>query len=295
MFRALLLLFFASKTALADVSSLLGGYNYPQPIPPIYFEEPSTPSNVYLPPVLQDEIIPSDLPPVQIPTYLPPGLYPPLATPPEIFSDEDTVVIPSPTSVPLYQAPVPQIKILNMSCVLDTSFKTLLRLDGRGSFPPTPVVDNGSEGCIAQKSAGVFSLEMEGVRKLTECGVRRCSSGIGSRASMCAVVRVPTVRGLKLPEDLVNGICDDANAGPLRNRRSIGENATTNWESQIQFRVQLPQDEPTFSEINRSMTFSSKGFILLASVFGLCIFAIMAIFLVISKRKEYASRQNDMF
>ncbi|KAJ8983776.1 hypothetical protein NQ317_000336, partial [Molorchus minor] len=96
-------------------------------------------------------------------------------------------------------APTPQPKVLNMSCVLDSSFKSVFRIDGR--VGPPPVVDDGAEGCISTRSSGSFVINAEGGKKMSECGVRRCTSSASPRANMCVVVRMPTVRGLKLPED----------------------------------------------------------------------------------------------
>nr|XP_023013806.1 uncharacterized protein LOC111503676 [Leptinotarsa decemlineata] len=189
---------------MCDVSSLVGGYHYPQLHPPVQFDETPAPDppGVYLPPQYQDEVIPPF--PVPDPTYLPPlpPIYPPLATPPDIFSDEDTIAISTPPPSSLYQAPSPQMKIVNMSCVQDSFFKSTFRLNSR-SFSPPPVIDDGVDGCITSGSAGVHSIDMEGSRKMASCGVRRCSAGSGSRANMCVVVRMPTVKGVKLPEDFV--------------------------------------------------------------------------------------------
>lgn len=197
-----------------DVSSLgTGGYNYPQPQPPlIHFEEPSTPSNIYLPqapqipPIFQEDelFLPQESPP-PIPTYLPPSIYPPIGTPPEIFNDVDTVAIvpPSPTPVSLYQTPTttPRMKVINMSCILNNSFRSTIQLEGRHSFLPPPVIDDGSSGCITSTSSGIFAINMEGDRKILECGVRKCFTGSSSKANMCVNVRMPTIQGLKLPED----------------------------------------------------------------------------------------------
>lgn len=196
-----------------DVSSLgTGGYHYPHPQPPlIHFEEPSTPSSIYLPqappvpPIFQEEeeyLPPQELPPIPGGTYLPPSVYPPIGTPPEIFNDVDTVAIaPPPTPGSLYQTPTPKMKILNMSCILNNSFKSTLQIDGRSSLQPPPVIDDGSAGCITSKSSGTFVIDMEGDRKMSQCGVRRCSIGPSSRTNMCVTVRMPTIQGLKLPED----------------------------------------------------------------------------------------------
>lgn len=184
------------------------GYNYPKPEPPpVQFDEPSTPSSIYLPilpPIFQDEdpIPPSQLPPLPVATYLPPNLYPPLAVPPDIFNDDDSVVIPSPSPPgSLYQAPTPRMRILNMSCVLDNSFRSTIKVEGRSASQPQPVIDDGSDSCIIPSSANTFVINMEGARRMASCGVRRCTSGVNTRSNMCVTVRMPTVRGLKLPED----------------------------------------------------------------------------------------------
>lgn len=195
-----------------DVSSLeKSGYHYPHPQPPlVQFDEPSTPSNIYLPqpplvpPIFQDEeYFPLvELPPIPGGTYLPPSIYPPIGTPPDIFSDVDTIAI-TPPSTPgtLYQQPIPKMKILNMSCILNNSFKSTIKVDGRSSFQPPPVIDDGSSGCLSSKSLNTFEIDMEGTQKMSQCGVRRCSAGVNSKANMCIIVRMPTIQGLKLPED----------------------------------------------------------------------------------------------
>lgn len=193
-----------------DVSSL-GGYHYPPPQPPlIQFDELSTPSNLYLPqpppvpPTFQDEeyYLPPEASPIPVATYLPPSIYPPIGTPPDIFSDVDTIAITPPsTPTSLYQTPNGRMKILNMSCVLNNSFKTTIQLEGRNSFQPPPVIDDASSGCLTSKSVTTFELNMEGSQKMSQCGVRRCSAGINSKTNMCVIVRMPTIQGLKLPED----------------------------------------------------------------------------------------------
>lgn len=195
-----------------DVSSLIG-YHYPQPQPQpplIQFDEPSTPSTIYLPqvpaapPIFQDEEIlpPSQLPPIPDDTYLPPNIYPPIGTPPDIFNDGDTISItPAPTPGSLYQTPTAKMKVLNMSCILNNFFRSTLQVDGRSSFQPPPVIEDASSGCISSISPNTFLIEMEGSQKLSKCGVRKCISGSSPRANMCVMVRMPTVQGLKLPED----------------------------------------------------------------------------------------------
>lgn len=208
--------FFATLVLLprvsCDVSSLgVGGYNYPPPQPPlVQFDEPSTPSTVYLPqaplfpPIFQEEELlpPSQLPPIPIGTYLPPSVYPPLGTPPEIFSDIDTIGIPPvPTPGSLYQTPISKMKVLNMSCILNNYFRSTIQIDGRSSFQPPLVIDDASSGCITPSTSGIFAIDMENSRRMSQCGVRRCSSGISSKINMCVTVRMPTIQGLKLPED----------------------------------------------------------------------------------------------
>lgn len=192
-----LVTFVSLKQVTCDVSEVLG-YNYlpPQP-PPVQFDEPSTPPNTYLPPIFQDEIFPA----APAPGYLPPAFYPPLGTPPSDPNNDDTVVVPAPTPISLYQSVPPQMKILNMSCVLDTSFKTSFRLDRKSLNVPIPVVDNGVEDCVRLDPSNTFSIDVEGRKKLSECGVTRCTSGTSPRANMCVIVRMPAIRGIKLPED----------------------------------------------------------------------------------------------
>ncbi|KAJ8921026.1 hypothetical protein NQ315_015822 [Exocentrus adspersus] len=197
-------LIFAATTVIhrvtGDVSSF---YGYPSP--PVQFDEPSTPSNAYLPPIYQDEILPP-LPPVPpappVPTYLPPVYYPPIGTPPPGNLDDDDTVVVQPPSTPgtLYQTPAPQMKILNMSCVLDASFRSSFRVERKGGGAP-PVLDNGAEGCLHSDSTHTYFMDMEGRRKLADCGVKRCTSGTSTRVNMCVTVRMPTVRGIRLPED----------------------------------------------------------------------------------------------
>lgn len=157
----------------SDISS----YIYPQPLPPAQFDEPSTPAPVYLPPLQDEEFLPPPVPPS--PTYLPPNLYPPLGS-------DDTVVI---TAYP------PQIRILNMSCMMDTFFRCLIRAQ-----TSQMVVDNAPESCIVPEFGGnTFRIDVDGGR-MSECGVKRCKDTT-SRTNMCLTVRMPTIRRLKLPED----------------------------------------------------------------------------------------------
>ncbi|CAH2007139.1 unnamed protein product [Acanthoscelides obtectus] len=170
------------------------GYVYPQPVPPVQFDEPT---DVYLPPVIQDFPPPLDDTPQFINppdnSYLPPVLYPPLDNPP--LQDE---LPPSPPS--LYQAPPPTMKILNMSCTLDTSFKTLVKIDSKTGVQP---VMDGKDGCITRTSSpAVYAIEIEDVRRMNECGVRRCVLGVTNKANMCATLRLPTIKGIRLPEDV---------------------------------------------------------------------------------------------
>nr|CAH7713841.1 unnamed protein product [Callosobruchus chinensis] len=145
------------------------GYVYPQPNPPVQFDEPT---KQRLPP---SSPIPSNR-----------------------QSSPTRRTAPSPPT--LYQAPPPVMKILNMSCILDTSFKTLVKIDSKTGVQP---VMEGKEGCITRTSApAVYAIEIEDVRRMSECGVRRCAPGVATKANMCATLRIPTVKGLRLPEDV---------------------------------------------------------------------------------------------
>lgn len=66
-----------------------------------------------------------------------------------------------------------------------------------------PVVEDEAQqgGCVAQSRDG-FRMDLEGAR-MARCGVKGCQGAPGERRDMCVTLRVPTVKGLKLPEDLV--------------------------------------------------------------------------------------------
>ncbi|KAJ8960896.1 hypothetical protein NQ318_020195, partial [Aromia moschata] len=187
-------------------------------------------------PVFQDEVIPSQPIPIPIPTYLPPTLYPPLGSsplPPDIFAEDDTVVIPSPTPGSLYQTPTLQARVLNMSCVMDSSFKSTFRVEGRNAGSPPPVIDNGAEGCISARSSGTFSITAEGSKRMSECGVRRCTVGSSSRAHMCAIVRMPTCT----PQDSIVSHTKHIRLGPttINKGRSAGNGVIASGGGQRNF------------------------------------------------------------
>lgn len=184
-----------------------GGYHYPIPNPPVQFDDPIPPSNQYLPPVIQQE---EALPPV-IPTYLPPGLYPPLGTPPPDLSapqfdplptqeipvqpPANSYLPPSPTYLPPpFEGQQVQLRVSNMSC-LDSATKRFFAASLRASqfLEAPPVIDDAKADCIVG-SGNYFRIDMEG-NKMGPCGVRYCDK------NLCLTVRMPTVRGLRLPED----------------------------------------------------------------------------------------------
>lgn len=160
------------------VKSDVGSYIYPQPLPPLQFDEPSTPAPIYLPPLQEEEYLPPPAPPS--PTYLPPNVYPPLGS-------DDTIVVP---------AYPPQVRILNMSCMMDSFFRSQIRVQAAQL-----VVDNAPESCVVSDFGNTFKIDVEGGR-MGECGVRRCKDGT-SRTNLCITVRMPTVQRLRLPEDSV--------------------------------------------------------------------------------------------
>lgn len=194
-------------------------YNYPIPHPPVQFDDPPTqkpPSDLYGPPQFHPNItfppFQDDFPPT-VPGYLPPSFYPP-AVPPDAgilppqfdpIPTDDTVVIHPPANpylppVPSYGAarhPV-QLKIANMSC-LDTSsrrfFHATFRMTQQLQLPP--VVEDDHQGDCIVGSGDRFAMDLEG-NKMTQCGVKYCG---GDKANMCVTLRMPAVRGLKLPED----------------------------------------------------------------------------------------------
>ncbi|CAH0557583.1 unnamed protein product [Brassicogethes aeneus] len=153
-----------------DVSHV--GYNYP----PVQFDETTTVGYVYLPPQI----------PSLVPTYLPP--------PPDIFNDDDTIVVQPPT---LYGPPGPQVKVQNMSCEVDTKFQSMIHISGRLAGLPPLIAEDGADNCVQHiQGTNNFYIDLTSAKKMQECGVATCEKG-----KMCVHLRMPTVRHLKLPED----------------------------------------------------------------------------------------------
>lgn len=192
------------------------GYHYPVPDPPVQFDEPELPGGLYGVPVRPNASFPpfqDELPPL-IPTYLPPNLYPPLTTPgvdiqPPQFDPlptDDTVIISPPNHYlpPSYGVPRQfnsvQMKLVNMSC-LDTLSKRFFRamFQTMQFLQVVPVVENDEPHSNCISGAGDrFRIELEG-SMMRKCGVKYCNSG--DKVNMCVTLRMPTVKGLKLPED----------------------------------------------------------------------------------------------
>ncbi|XP_019873965.2 uncharacterized protein LOC109602078 isoform X2 [Aethina tumida] len=183
----IVVLFGFFSTVRGDVN---GGYFYPQPFPPLQFDEPTSVPNVYVPPTPkpQDDGL---KPPVS--GYLPPEQFPPLGTSPDIFSDDTVPINPVPT---VYGPPPPQIKVINMSCELDASFQCTIKLAGQSTIVP----EEGNQNCLIPLSGNTFQMKMQGLNRMGECGVKRCTNGNG-KVNMCVTLRMPTVNNLKLPED----------------------------------------------------------------------------------------------
>lgn len=173
-----------------------GGYIYPAP--PVQLDEPPP---LYLPPVFSDEI-----PQPPNPPYLPPSneVYPP-QLPPMISSDDAVVVpaLPPPQTASPYPPSrsllPPQLLIQNMSCTQGSNFRATFKL--ANDLPQFPVVDDATEGCISPINGNLFRIDLESFNGMLKCGVRRCKGGARNQENMCVVIRLPAVRGVRLPED----------------------------------------------------------------------------------------------
>lgn len=60
------------------------------------------------------------------------------------------------------------------------------------------IPDEASGDCVSG-TGDIYRLDFQGER-MKQCGVRYCSSG--SHVNMCVGIRIPTVAGLKLLEDV---------------------------------------------------------------------------------------------
>lgn len=197
----IILMFFSVSSVLSDVSSIdrlffthvspEGGYVYPAPsFPPVQLDEPSPLPPIYLPPI--DEI----------PLQPPPASYLPPNRPPPVFID-DTVVIPAqPPPQMSYLPPANPVRIENMSCIHGMHFRATFTMNNQFS---SPVVDESAEKCIYDLNKNTFKIELEDHNQMIRCGVRSCRpSGENSTArtdNMCLMIRIPTVKGVRLPED----------------------------------------------------------------------------------------------
>lgn len=183
--KKIVLIFLFVSSVLSDVSSIdrlffshvpPEGYVYPAPsFPPLQLDEPSPLPPVYLPP---DEMQPPSV------SYLPPNR--------PLFSD-DTVVIPA--------QPPPQLRIENMSCIHGMHFRATFTMNNELS---SPVVDEPAEKCISHLNQNAFKIELEDYNQMLRCGVRGCRpSGLNSSGTdhMCLMIRIPTLKGVRLPED----------------------------------------------------------------------------------------------
>lgn len=209
-------------------SSYLPPYYPPQndPVYPIYIPPQSTPPPIQFdpPPVQFDPPTDSYLPP---PQYLPPVQNdPPQFIPPLDDSDVITVEVPDQIIPPNDYLPpsngyLPpnhkiaprtrsnlKIQIFNMSCMNTPKtkyFKTIMRMSK--SLSSNPIVQNEfldeNHQCISPygKSNSVFYMNMFGSEHMKKCGIRDC--GNDGQKYLCMSMRLPTIRGLKLPEDVL--------------------------------------------------------------------------------------------
>lgn len=190
-------------------NNIFSGYQYPVPgFPPVFLDETTTQGYpIYGPPGLDlpQFNISNDFP--DYPSYLPPSvtLRPPLFDEPP-NDDEDTVVIPLPPTngyLPpnSYQSSPnnAQVRIINMTCFNSPNqyyFRAILHTPQRSDL--VPVIEDAPADCISG-SGDVYRLDLQGER-MKRCGVRYCSNG--DQVNMCVGIRIPTVRGLKMLEDM---------------------------------------------------------------------------------------------
>lgn len=154
------------------INRSVGPYNYPVPNPPPQnFDEP--PLNDYGPPFNNE------------PSYLPP-LFDPVST---ITPDLSGQYLPPPNNI--------QFRVTNMSC-LDTVARKFFHVNFRTlhGYDESPIIENSKRDCITNSGDG-FYIDANG-NDMGECGIRYCNS---NDRNLCVQVRIPTVRGLRLPED----------------------------------------------------------------------------------------------
>lgn len=171
------------------------GYIYPHPpAPPVQLAEPQPLPPLYLPPIFSDEV-------PQL-GYLPPN------QPSPMYPSDDTVVIPAHPPNPTLQPPY--LRIENMSCVQGVSFQAMFSVGN--NLPNFPVVEEATEGCVNSVGENRFKIDLNNFKNMLKCGVKRCtSSGMETQrenpgnlqvdGNMCVMVRMATVRGVRLPED----------------------------------------------------------------------------------------------
>lgn len=163
------------------------GYHYPIPVP-----DPPVIPGLYDPPFLQPNI-----------SY-PPFQQDPVPSPPS--DEQDTVVITNPLfPATAYGYPTTsqfKMRIFNMSC-METSGNKFFRTTIKTSYPVSvaPVMDyNAGQECDVLGSGDTFRIDLEN-GNMERCGVRHCSGA--DRINLCVSLRMPSLKGLKLPEDSV--------------------------------------------------------------------------------------------
>ncbi|KAL1491490.1 hypothetical protein ABEB36_012081 [Hypothenemus hampei] len=122
--------------------------------------------------------------------------------PPKPPLEEDAIIIPA---APLSNQPrlSPELRLENMSCIQEQHFRATFRMSN-DDFQAPVLEDTSGGGCISSLGVGRFVIDLEGSGAMLKCGVRRCKQGNFSEINhMCVVLRVPIVRGVRLPEDRV--------------------------------------------------------------------------------------------
>ncbi|XP_050309978.1 uncharacterized protein LOC126745965 [Anthonomus grandis grandis] len=189
--------FVSVRSDVNEIDRQFQGYVYPQPPPAVQLdEEPPVLPPLYLPPVF-DEI-----PLVPTPVHPPPSSYLP-PTPPSGYLPPSPDIFP-----PLYQddsivvtAP-PNFRLENMSCIQGSNFRATFKMEG--NTPQFATVDEGEESCVTAASDNRFRIELDSFNSMIKCGVRKCSQkgqNMEGDNNMCLVLRIPAVRGVRLPED----------------------------------------------------------------------------------------------
>lgn len=192
-------------------------------LPPPQADVPQEPIPSYGPPAFSTTIQPplNDVPeiPPTIPdgTYLPPDIdeVPPAnqyLPPNEDTNDAIVIEVPDSIYLPPNKFRTPksnrlQIRVYNMSCIKTPTrsyFKTVIQTSR--ALQNIPVIENiQTKNCISLDPShpkNEFHLVMNGIDQMEKCGIVDCSTK-KDKIELCTNIRLPTITGLKLPEDIM--------------------------------------------------------------------------------------------